>query len=243
MCNEEVQPCLTLSRRKFLLLAGTSLALSGCYRQAPPPPDTQPATHPKNPAPDLGSEIFPDPLGRPLVAASAAPVIIIPRYRWTTQPPNLAEMYVMNGVNQITIHHSGFKNTFETDSWQDTVTSIEGIREFHVGHDRQWADIAYHFVVDHVGRVWQGRPLVYQGAHAKNHNDHNLGIVLMGNFDLQVPSAAQLAALSSFITFLRDLYAIAWTDIHTHGELVKTGCPGKMLQSFMDRARLTWSAA
>jgi hypothetical protein len=195
-------------------------------------------------APDLGCELFPDVNNRPLAQASDAPVIVIPRSSWTHSSPNLSEIAVMNGVDKITIHHTA--GAMLTDAWNPTAGELEHIREFHAGTraaDRNWADIAYHFVVDRAGRVWQARPLAYQGAHVRGHNEHNLGIVLLGNFEVQSPSAAQLWSLAGFISFLRPLYRIPLSRLYTHGELGQTECPGKMLQAYMNRTRQAWAAA
>jgi hypothetical protein len=189
-------------------------------------------------------EIFPDSLGRPIAKPTDAPVLIIPRTAWTSEHPHLGEIVLMNGIDKITVHHTAGNIT--TDAWNPTAKTLEGIRGFHAGTaatDRNWADIAYHFAVDRAGRVWQARPLVYQGAHVKGHNEHNLGIVLLGDFEAQTPTAAGLWSLSAFISFLRPLYKISLDNIFTHGELGKTSCPGKSLQSFMTRERKQWATA
>jgi N-acetylmuramoyl-L-alanine amidase len=169
---------------------------------------------------------------------------VIPRNDWTTHQPNFNDIRLMNGISRLTIHHTGWN--LNTDAWKPTATDLENIREFHAGTkttDRQWADIAYHFVIDRAGRVWQARTLVYQGAHAKDHNEHNLGICLLGNFEVQTPAAAQLWSLSAFIPFVRTLYGIALDQVFTHRELRETACPGKNLQICMDRLRNKWRNA
>jgi hypothetical protein len=250
-CHDNRHPKLT--RRALLALGGAAvgglaIGILSCRDepQKSHASDTQPATstNPATPAPDLGAEVFPDASGKPIAKPSDAPVIVLPRTDWTSARPNLNNIRVMNGVHRITVHHTAWQTN--TDAWKPTAGELESIREFHSGqkpNDRNWADIAYHFVVDRAGRVWQARPLAYQGAHVRLHNEHNLGIVLLGNFDVQSPSAAQLVALTGFIGFVRNLYSIPVTSVFTHGELGHTGCPGKKLQSFMDRARKQWAAA
>jgi N-acetyl-anhydromuramyl-L-alanine amidase AmpD len=126
-----------------------------------------------------------------------------------------------------------------------TKEEIQFIRDFHTGTaptDRNWADIAYHFLVDRAGRVWQGRPLVYQGAQVRNHNEHNIGVVLLGNFDIQPVDPTQAKSLVAFIGFLRKLYKISGTSVFTHQELAdnKTDCPGSRLEQFMKDLRAKW---
>jgi len=208
------------------------------------PPPAEPPTTTTQPAPDLGAELFPDAQGRPLAKASDAPVIIVPRTDWTKAGPNMGQIVPMNGVRRLTVHHTAGATL--TDAWAPTAGELEAIREYHAGNvgvGRNWADIAYHFAVDRAGRVWQARPLAYQGAHARQHNEHNMGIVLLGNFEVQMPSAAQLTALAGFIGFVRKVYGIPLGEIYTHGELVDTSCPGKLLQEYMDRARGEWAKA
>ena len=77
----------------------------------------------------------------------------------------------------------------------------------------------------------------------KGHNEHNLGIVLLGNFELQTPTAAQLWSLSGFIGFARKLYRVSLDQVFTHGELGETSCPGKNLQAYMTRTRKAWGVA
>jgi hypothetical protein len=251
-CNDNRPPNLT--RRAILALTasavgGLTIGILSC-RDEPRKSrgsDTQAATTTAPataPAPDLGAAVFPDASGKAIASPSDAPVIVLPRTDWTTSRPNLNDICVMNGVKRITVHHTAWLTS--TDAWKPTAGELESIREFHSGQkptDRKWADIAYHFVVDRAGRVWQARPLAYQGAHVHLHNEHNMGIVLLGNFDVQSPSAAQLVALSGFIGFVRELYSVPVARVYTHGELGQTHCPGKKLQSFMDRARKQWAAA
>ena len=195
-------------------------------------------------APDLGEEVFCDARGRAIARVSDAPLIVIPRSSWTNTPPNLAQMRIMNGIERITVHHTAM--LMQSDAWNPTAGELEVIREFHAGTgpaDRHWADIAYHFVVDRAGRAWQARPLAYQGAHVKGHNEHNIGISLLGNFEVQSPSAAQLVSLERLIGFLRKIYGVPLKEVFTHGELGMTSCPGKRLETFMIRARRKWAAA
>jgi hypothetical protein len=261
-CKGESAVVRGFTRRAFFALAagGLGAATMGLWSCREEPKKPHPATGEsvgtgtgtasgpattattRAPAPDLGAEVFPDASGKAIASINDAPVIIIPRSDWTSSGPNLYEIEVMNGVQQITVHHTA--GELQTDSWRETAGALEGIRNFHSGtqpSDRHWADIAYHFVIDRAGRVWQARPLAYQGAHVRGHNEHNLGIVLLGNFEIQTPAAAQLVALAGFIAFARRIYTIPMSEVHTHGELGKTSCPGKKLQAYMDRARKSWA--
>ncbi len=195
----------------------------------------------------LADEIFPrwktaPPMGGDL------PFRLLARAAFTSVQPRTAEMMPMAGVNLVTLHHSGFSEGFFEDSLPDTAKYLEYIRQFHAGGEtgqRGWADIGYHFAVDRAGRIWQLRPLQWQGAHVKNHNGGNMGIVALGNFDLQVPPDPLIAALCTFTDWLRRIYELPGTAVHIHGSLADepTSCPGSLLKKALEHWAMRDKAA
>ena len=117
-----------------------------------------------------------------------------------------------------------------------TADRIEKIRKFHTGKNG-WGDIGYHYIVDRAGRVWEGRPIQYQGAHVKNNNEHNLGILVLGNFDKQRPTDAQMKSLYNTAAALSKHYRIKKASVRSHKEINTTACPGKNLQNKMNALR------
>src|SRR5262249_34581476 len=91
-------------------------------------------------------------------------------------------------------------------------------------------DIGYHFVIDRDGRLWEGRSLKYQGAHVKDNNEHNIGIMTLGNFDLQSPTSAQLTTLKHTVSTLARQYNAPPTHTYTHQEITPTRSPAPTLQ-------------
>jgi hypothetical protein len=136
----------------------------------------------------------------------------------------------MNGVTRITIHHDGM-NVFQSTGRGDAAQRMEGIRRAHVG--QQWADIGYHFVIDPAGRVWEGRPSTLQGAHVKDNNEHNLGVMVMGNFEESRPTPAALTTLDLFVAQMVRKHRVPIQRVFTHKEIMPTACPGRNLQSYM----------
>ena len=134
----------------------------------------------------------------------------------------------MRGVNRITIHHEGTPDAVYFSDPRTTAKRLESIRRGHRG--RGWSDIGYHYVVDRAGRVWEGRPLKYQGAHVKDQNEHNIGVMVLGNFNKQYPTDVQLTTLRSTVQYLRRRYHVSQGAIFTHQELNATSCPGRQLQ-------------
>jgi hypothetical protein len=156
---------------------------------------------------------------------------IIPRTAWTREGPNMATIAPMNGVRLITFHHAGDPKPFTTSDYTETAQHLEWVRSYH--RSRGFKDIGYHFAIDRAGRVWQLRSLGYQGEHTRNNNEHNIGIVVLGNFDMQSMTAAQQEKVGAFASLVRNQYRLGANRVYTHQEIVTTECPGDHMQSFM----------
>ncbi len=163
-----------------------------------------------------------------------APTGVIPRREWTSSGPILSRANPMNGVNRITIHHDAI-NSASVRTKADAARRLNAIRSGHL--NAEWADIGYHYIVDPAGRVWEGRPANLQGAHVKVANEHNLGVMVMGNFNEQTPTPEALSALDAFVGQLMRRHGVGINRVYTHQELMATACPGQRLQGYMVQTR------
>lgn len=159
---------------------------------------------------------------------------IMPRKQWTEVLPRMWLLKESNGFDRITVHHVGkYANHDVTKSV--VVRDLDGILTEHM--DRNYGDIGYHFVVDYAGRLWEARSLAYDGAHVSGQNEKNIGIVCMGNFDLQNPSEDQMTTVDQIITVLREHYDIKQTRLFGHRDLGQTACPGDNLYAKVMKLR------
>lgn len=160
---------------------------------------------------------------------------ILPRSAWDAPAPIYARLNKMGTIDRITVHHAGMGIYTETD--RDVVAEdIRTIRASHLKRMRA-GDIGYHYIIDPSGRVWEGRPLVYQGAHTSGNNPHNVGIMVMGNFNKQEPSREQLLTLHRLVRKLQGDHHVSTDRICTHRELSPSDCPGRSLQAHMTAYR------
>ncbi|MCC6659343.1 MAG: N-acetylmuramoyl-L-alanine amidase [Phycisphaerales bacterium] len=172
------------------------------------------------------------PLGTPRVPVEG----VIARREWTANGPIMALANPMNGIQRITVHHDGM-NVFQSTSRGDAAQRLEIIRKAHIS--QHWADIGYHYIIDPAGRVWEGRPIALQGAHVKDQNEHNVGVMVMGNFEESRPTSAALTTLDLFVGHLMQRYRVPIGRVYTHRELGPTACPGRNLQTYMVATRAT----
>ena len=151
-------------------------------------------------------------------------------------------------IHLIALHH-----TAESSTTAARKSGIERMRALYAYHaiGRNWGDIGYNYVVDPQGNIYEGRaggPYV-AGAHAFCHNVGSVGVALMGNFQGQPPSEAQLRGLRLLLVYLSDLYDLDLTSkpLHHgkptpalvgHRDLRPTACPGILAEELMPQLRL-----
>ncbi len=232
------------SRRQFLAaiaLLGAAAITTGCQTQqeflpGPVYPDIDPEAS-ESPV----TQKFVEPTSAPLQKGTWTPPKVNPlpsgvisRATWAKAPPMPSLADPMNGVSRITIHHDAIAAT-KLVTQGDAMRRLEQLRQ---GHRRNnWADIGYHYIIDPQGRIWEGRPLWLQGAHVRDTNEHNIGVMAMGNFELHAPTGEQLQSLDNFVASLCQTHRIPIGRVKTHRELKPTLCPGKNLQKYMAQTR------
>lgn len=227
---------MTLSRRA-MLVSSVGVCLAGCSAPLPGPPkysrrpDAAWPTAISRPVPP-NRVPYDRPASSPRTHADARSpsdaLNVIPRSRWTRTGPVGSRVNSMGTIGRLTIHHEGWKTVHFSDA-RTTADRIELVRSIHVDR-RGWGDLGYHFVIDRAGRVWEGRDIRFQGAHVKDNNEHNIGVMVLGNFDKQRPSDAQLRSLVRTVHTLAQRYRVPTHRVQTHQEINPTACPGRMLQ-------------
>lgn len=155
-------------------------------------------------------------------AAKASAPKINSRAAWGANE-RLREQPVYTGhVRAAFVHHTGETNAYERG---DVPRIIRAIYVFHT-QVRGWSDIGYNFLVDHWGRVWEGRAggvrLPVQGAHTGGFNVDSFGVAAMGHFGKRRPSVAMLESIARTIAWKFDL---GWDDLDPHAttRLVSNG--------------------
>jgi hypothetical protein len=139
---------------------------------------------------------------------------------WYIYPGNLADVY-----NTVVIHHSAIP--------LDTNETMRSVQDLHMNVNR-WADIGYHYGIDRNGVIYAGRDIRVRGASVAGHNTGVIGVVVMGNFEVEVPLDAQLTALQTLVNWLAATYSL--THLVGHSEFnPETVCPGKNLAVYLDQ--------
>jgi len=232
MSNETQPPGSSVSRRD-LLRGGLALGLfglAGCKSggESAIPGPVQ-ATGPKA-SPTLAAPAA----AQPIVGSTT----VMPRALWTkVAGPVRTNHHPMGGVERITVHHEG-STAFTATDVATVARRIESVRLAHLNRRTKgepWVDIGYHYIIDPAGRIWEGRDVNIRGAHVEDFNEHNLGIMCLGNFEIQSPTPQQLATLQRFVRDQMNRYRVPVARVLTHRECpgARTACPGRNLQQPM----------
>lgn len=175
----------------------------------------------------------------PAAPVPAVALAMMTRSTWKAAAARTRSMKPMGPVHRITIHHSA--TACRDARTSAAIAAIRSIQRYH--QDEQgWGDIGYHFLIDPAGRVWTGRAVDWQGAHAGDdeRNQGNVGICLLGNYtpgDQGPPQPAQIDALAALVQQLCVRHGVAAKDVVTHRELKQTDCPGPYLQTAVEGLR------
>ncbi len=132
--------------------------------------------------------------------------------------------------------------------WQYIVihhTASDGgtVESIHNAHSNRkdsagnaWLGIGYHFVIGNGNGMGDGEiePTFrwneqMHGAHAgiSEYNQQGIGVALIGNFDEQPPTPAQISAVKQLVGVLKNEYQISSDRVIGHGDVKATACPGK----------------
>lgn len=138
-------------------------------------------------------------------------------------------------VSHIIVHHTATANRPV-----DVPGAIRSIYYYHAV-EQEWGDIGYNYLVDHNGRIYQGRYGGQDviGGHAFQYAVGSSGISVIGNFmSTSLPEAAKSALVSISAWVGRDLDLTGGSDFHeapelptisSHRDVNGTSCPGNML--------------
>lgn len=198
------------------LLLGMGLLLGGCRQQ-------KSALLQRLPQAYLDGPVVVGPPPMPQVQPS--PQARAARPRQSDVPADWIPPIAANPWRWIVIHHSA--------------TPAGNAAQFDREHRRKgWDELGYHFVIGNgtgsrdgqieVGSRW---PKQKWGAHARTSsqefNNFGIGICLVGNFDIERPTAAQTKALAKLVAHLMKTYHISGDRVLGHGDTKPTDCPGR----------------
>ncbi len=194
----------------------------------------------------------------PAGAAPSKPAIVT-RAQWGADESlrNAAPSYAT--VRMAFVHHTASGNTY---SPADGPALVRGIYAYHT-RSLKWNDIAYNFLVDRYGTVYEGRrggvTRGVVGAHVYGFNTGSTGVSVIGTFTDEQPPAAAVTALERLLAWKLSVHGLSptgtakltcgATDKYAKGAVVKlpviaghrqanyTECPGTAFYPLLNAVR------
>ncbi|MGH2830087.1 MAG: peptidoglycan recognition protein family protein, partial [Actinomycetota bacterium] len=182
--------------------------------------------------------------------------------RWRRCCPRYAQT-----VEVAFVHHTVNPNSYTAAQAPGMIRAIYRYHRFNLDYD----DIAYNFLVDRFGVVYEGRAggtgATVIGAHTEGMNSKTTGIALLGTFSSAYPSPQMMIALQKLLAWKLDVHHIPpagvvpmtstgsaklrrgqtvnMPRIAGHRDAQATDCPGNAVYNQLGRIRTTiqpWGA-
>jgi hypothetical protein len=154
------------------------------------------------------------PLASPVLDAGPGQPPIIARAAWAAGHAHPVHGPEYGTVKLAFVHHTESLNGYGA---AQVPSILRGIFDYHV-YVRGFWDIAYNFLIDAYGRIWEGRSggidMAVMGAHAGGYNSESTGVAVIGSFMSVVPPRAAIHALKRLLAWKLSLHGIP-----THGRV------------------------
>ena len=145
---------------------------------------------------------------------------IIERCNWTSRSRNDtvdcvigSSVYGLGCRSDVGIRHAIVHHTVNVNNYtmNNVPNLLDGIQRYHMD-TRGWDDIAYNFVIDRFGRIWQAReaellePIT--GGHTTGLNAESIGVALLGTFTDLDPGQSMIDSLGLLLGWKLNLHGI-----------------------------------
>lgn len=160
---------------------------------------------------------------------------IIKRSEWSLIAP--LKPYFNIFPTKIIIHGYCFKTLHGKKETSKIFKGVKTLRYLQKKHIKQLGtiDIKYHFIIAPNGDIYEGRPIGTAGCHCKSQDNHSIGIMVFGNFNVEKPAREQIHSLLILLQYIKRKYTHMDIPkcIHNHCDLKLTLCPGHHLSNMV----------
>lgn len=174
----------------------------------------------------------------------------VTREQWGSKPDQIPDSR-KHVPKWVTIHHAGVL-------WTNSVDPAQFVRNMQAWGKKRpeiekpprntyWPDLPYHFLIAPDGKIYEGRSVDYEPeSNTKYSLAGNIGVEMMGDFNRQRPSPAQLESVVRLTAWLMQQHKIKLDDVRTHRDAApgQTTCPGRDFYRYFEQGQFkTWLTA
>ena len=194
------------------------------------------------------------------VADSIRPAIR-PRSDWAGDLGVTGELVPEDDVRFLLVHHTASSNSYGQDEVPELIRGFYG---FHTGSEKGWPDVAYNFLVDRFGGIWEARAGSAAGPVRGDATGGSQGFALLccsiGDHSLEPMTPEATDSMVRLLAWLGETYAVdtkpgatisftsrgssrwaAGTDVTArtisgHRDMSTTSCPGDLAYAELSEA-------
>ena len=129
------------------------------------------------------------------------------------------------------VHHTVTSNEYSADEVPSILRSIQAYHQ----NGRGWSDIAYNFIVDRFGRVWEARDHSFESAvvsaASSGRNEQTLAVAFLGDASTAFVPSTILRSIGMTLGWKMRRHGPGPTpaNIMGHRDVGRTACPGDIL--------------
>ncbi len=171
----------------------------------------------------------PTPAPAPEVGNAAPPVQR--RSAWAAAPYRGTIRY-NDRVTRGVVHHTVNTNGY---SAAQVPSMLRSIQAYHQGSDRNWPDIAYNFIVDRFGTIWEARAQSYDRltrvSASSGTTEDTVTVAFLGDAGSQAAPSAVIRSMGRLLGWKLRKHGLRPThaNIVGHTQIGQTDCPGAAL--------------
>lgn len=154
---------------------------------------------------------------------------IVTRREWGARPAR-SRHAIATPTPRLWLHHAAGE-----------FSGAGGVRQIQAFHmdTRGYSDVAYSFLVDDDGTVFEGRGVGIAGGHTKGDNTLSHAICALGNYENREPGPRLIDAIAELAAhgYRQGWWSDSFTGGHRDAPGAQTACPGRYLQSCLPEIR------
>lgn len=206
-------------------VAGTSTSSVGSTTLPPATPATSASS--ASPSATVSTSTTTSTIATTTTAATRTQISAICPDAWGALP--VVGEFKTHTIERLTVHHTAVV----LDGNRNAPARARQHQQYHQG--RGWPDLAYHFLVDANGNVYEGRPVDAVGDTGTEYDPTSHFLVCCeGDFDQQLVTEAQLSSLIDMLAWAADEFGVSPDTIRGHRDWAATTCPGDDLYSYLE---------
>ena len=135
-------------------------------------------------------------------------------------------------VTRGVVHHTVNTNGYSADQVPGMLRSIQA---YHQGSARNWPDIAYNFIVDRFGTIWEARARSFDRltrvSASSGTTQDTVTVAFLGDGSIRSAPSATVRSMGRLLGWKLRKHGLRPTraNIVGHGEIGQTSCPGAAL--------------